>query len=296
MTENADELGDVVEQAVADLDPDQEKTVFDPRDYAPATVLRKLWGALQEHVPDRLRVQEDRLEELDEGGPVVVTVDRLDELLSRSVSFELPMKRGATKYAPERRYAAVLVKHPDRYCRTYQAPADPEECLRDDSTSAAEPSTEPSEQVPWKALTTKAVEAMASRGIRLNPDRWQGNVENYRRHITQLSSTDPKKAGDLLESLDSYADAVLQDALSDPDHRVRATWETQGTWSGRITASAPPLQEIAGCLRGAFCGSQRAGLRMPRCAPRWLQGGSHTPSSAPRSPRTARTPEASARP
>ncbi len=56
-----------------------------------------------------------------------------------------------------------------------------------------------------------------------------------------------------LRALDSYASKVHAKAIAN-EGRVRATWNPKGAWTGRLTASRPPVQSItkSGGLRAAI--------------------------------------------
>ena len=99
---------------------------------------------------------------------------------------------------------------------------------------------------------------MQQRGVRVDPDRWSAAVDELRSAgiETTRELADPAastRAFHRLVTLDSYALDVQAQAELDPEHRVRATWNSDGTWTGRITSSGPPLQSITkrGALRAA---------------------------------------------
>ena len=99
---------------------------------------------------------------------------------------------------------------------------------------------------------------MQVRGVRVDPDLWSAAVAQLREAGIEATRelADPAAGAQALHrlvSLDSYALDVQAQAELDPEQRVRATWRPEGTWTGRITASAPPLQSITkrGALRAA---------------------------------------------
>jgi len=108
----------------------------------------------------------------------------------------------------------------------------------------------PGPERPWDA----AVHVMAARGVRVDPARWEVAVQELReRYDARHSQGDPQaQAQHQLRQLNGYADVVLQAALADPEHRVRAAWRV-GSWSLRITTARPNLQGITkdGGLRAA---------------------------------------------
>ncbi len=102
------------------------------------------------------------------------------------------------------------------------------------------------------------VEALEARGVRIDPVLWATAVREFRdaEVAATMEAVDPAQESESfhrLVALDSYAIQVQAQAELDPDHRVRATWNPEGTWTGRITAKGPPLQSITkkGGLRGA---------------------------------------------
>ena len=106
----------------------------------------------------------------------------------------------------------------------------------------------PGPEQPWGA----PLAAMAARGVRVDPARWEAAGEALRaRYALEVEQGVPG-AVERLRDLESYLDAVLEAAVLDPEHRVRAVWR-QGSWTTRITSSSPNLQGItnAGELRAA---------------------------------------------
>jgi hypothetical protein len=101
---------------------------------------------------------------------------------------------------------------------------------------------------PWD----DALRALAARGVRVEPERWTAAVCELRERYQGLAHAGDERAGQRLRDLDSYADAVLEAALADPEQRVRAAWRV-GSWTTRITSAGPNLQGItrAGGLRAA---------------------------------------------
>lgn len=102
------------------------------------------------------------------------------------------------------------------------------------------------------------VEAMQERGVRVDPDLWGAAVADLRAAGIEatreaLDPADAEAALHRLIALDAYALDVQAQAELDPEQRVRATWNPEGTWTGRITARQPPLQSLTrrGRLRGA---------------------------------------------
>ena len=107
---------------------------------------------------------------------------------------------------------------------------------------------------PWR----REVEAMQERGVRVDPGLWSAAVLKLRAAGIEATreTADPATAERALHrllALAAYADDVLGQAAVDPGQRVRATWDPEGTWTGRITARQPPLQSITrhGRLRAA---------------------------------------------
>ena len=99
---------------------------------------------------------------------------------------------------------------------------------------------------------------MQQRGVRVDPDLWRAAVVELRAAGVEATRelADPAagaRALHRLVTLDSYALDVQAQAELDPQQRVRASWSAEGTWTGRITASGPPLQSITkrGALRAA---------------------------------------------
>ena len=128
--------------------------------------------------------------------------------------------------------------------------------------SGAEPLRNPGEEVPrWdggEERWRREVEAMQDRGARVDPELWGAAVAELRAAAIEATrdTAVPATAEAALHriiALDSYADAVLGQAALDPEQRVRATWNAEGTWTGRITVRDPPLQSITkqGALRAA---------------------------------------------
>jgi len=106
----------------------------------------------------------------------------------------------------------------------------------------------PGPECPWDI----ALHAMAARGVRVDPVRWEAAVGELRAQYTAQAQQGDRKAQDRLIQLEAYGDVVLQAALTDPENRVRAVWRA-GSWSLRITTSRPNLQSITkdGGLRAA---------------------------------------------
>ena len=99
---------------------------------------------------------------------------------------------------------------------------------------------------------------MQERGVRVDPALWSAAVADLRAEGIEATrdAADPATAEAALHrliALDSYALDVQAQAELDPEHRVRATWDPDGTWTGRITAREPPLQSVTkqGALRAA---------------------------------------------
>lgn len=108
------------------------------------------------------------------------------------------------------------------------------------------------------------VAEMALRGVRIDPAAWEDAVAALREEYWyQREGSDEAlalQADDRLTTLSTYAEDVLSQAWADPGHRVRAFWDPDGTWTGRITAKAPPLQAIT--KKG---GLRRAVVPAPGC-------------------------------
>ena len=101
------------------------------------------------------------------------------------------------------------------------------------------------------------IEGMAARGVRIDPHLWQEAICALREEWWYEAEGSDDLLADLAQkrrdALAVYADSVLASAWADPEHRVRASWDADGAWTGRITAKDPPLQGITkrGGLRAA---------------------------------------------
>ena len=105
---------------------------------------------------------------------------------------------------------------------------------------------------------------MAARGLRIDPGQWQDAVAELNETWWCEAEGDDElvvqQALKRREALATYSDEVLAAAWADPDHRVRAAWDPDGSWTGRVTAKGPPLQGIT--KRG---GLRRAVIPAPGC-------------------------------
>lgn len=101
------------------------------------------------------------------------------------------------------------------------------------------------------------IDGMAARGVRIDPHLWQEAVCALREEWWYEAEGSDDLLADLAQkrrdALAVYADSVLASAWADPAQRVRASWDADGAWTGRITATDPPLQGITkrGGLRAA---------------------------------------------
>ncbi len=104
-----------------------------------------------------------------------------------------------------------------------------------------------------RRLAHEELALVQQRGVRLDPARWSAAVDSYRPEIAAVPY-EPMGRWCRRAQFERYAGLVLERALGDPLHRVRATWTEPGC--GRIMAKEPPLQAITkkdgGGLRRSF--------------------------------------------
>ena len=91
---------------------------------------------------------------------------------------------------------------------------------------------------------------MGRRGIGVDAQQWGAAVDELREVYRSEGTQTSRKQ---LMVLDSYGSKVHAKAIAN-EGRVRATWNPKGAWTGRLTASRPPLQSItkSGGLRAAI--------------------------------------------
>lgn len=91
-----------------------------------------------------------------------------------------------------------------------------------------------------------AVQAMAMRGVRVDPDRWLDVTATALEKLTgERHGASPRHLEEIegrIKGLRSYQDAVWKQASTDPEQRVRCSWERRG--AGRLQSTGPNLQGI----------------------------------------------------